>query len=160
MALQRPKAILTYIKAGSHRNLYAPNWFFSHNTALKTHGSLAVGFCLVLQKNLSLLLFYRIGGEGKVVRLGIGCLAEGDGAAFAGIEAEAVIGEEVLALQVDGMDIALCSDRDPVAIALHFGGAGHTREDRPVAWLGSTTTGRWDSSCRTGIADRSNVFRV
>ena len=35
-----------------------------------------------------------------------------------------------------------------------------TREARPVAWLGSTTTGRWVNSLSTGTAERSSVLRV
>ena len=35
-----------------------------------------------------------------------------------------------------------------------------TRLDLPVAWLGAAITGRWLSSCSTGMADRSMVFLV
>src|SRR5699024_2689341 len=37
---------------------------------------------------------------------------------------------------------------------------GSTRLDLPVAWLGSTTTGRWVFSWMMGTADRSRVLRV
>src|SRR5215213_1443411 len=36
---------------------------------------------------------------------------------------------------------------------------GATNAHLPVAWLGSTMTGRWESSLRVGIAARSSVFR-
>ena len=37
---------------------------------------------------------------------------------------------------------------------------GGTRRLMPVAWLGSTMTGRCDSSCSIGTAARSSVLRV
>jgi len=37
--------------------------------------------------------------------------------------------------------------------------SGRTRSRRPAAWLGSTTTGRWESSLSTGMAMRSSVNR-
>ena len=37
---------------------------------------------------------------------------------------------------------------------------GSTRWAWPVAWLGSTTTGRWVSPLSTGTTDRSRVLRV
>ena len=37
---------------------------------------------------------------------------------------------------------------------------GSTRLDLPVAWLGSTMTGRWVFSWMMGTADRSRVLRV
>ena len=35
-----------------------------------------------------------------------------------------------------------------------------TSHDLPEAWLGSTTTGRWDSFLRIGMAEISSVLRV
>src|SRR5437867_12069976 len=36
---------------------------------------------------------------------------------------------------------------------------GATRFHLPVAWLGSTMTGKWENSLMFGTADRSRVFR-
>ena len=48
----------------------------------------------------------------------------------------------------------------PMALAAAAIAMGFTYRAAPVAWLGSTTTGRWLSSCSTATAERSSVFRV
>ena len=37
---------------------------------------------------------------------------------------------------------------------------GSTSQVMPVAWLGSTTTGRWETRLRMGTAEMSRVFLV
>ena len=53
---------------------------------------------------------------------------------------------------------SIISPSAPAATAAHD--MGGTRRATPVAWDGSTMTGRWVRSLRTGIAERSRVFRV
>ena len=46
----------------------------------------------------------------------------------------------------------------PTAMAARA--SGYTIQNLPVAWLGSTTTGRWLSRFTASTADRSRVLRV